>query len=74
MDGIILNVGSGGINIKLGSLGEVGDINLGNLRMIGKVLVDVNGGNIVRVFENFLINVGSVLFRIFGNGGIGFFG
>ncbi|MCL2931977.1 MAG: hypothetical protein MGG11_06740 [Trichodesmium sp. MAG_R03] len=30
LDGTILNAGSGGINIKLGSLGEVGDINLGN--------------------------------------------
>ncbi|ABG50018.1 filamentous haemagglutinin family outer membrane protein [Trichodesmium erythraeum IMS101] len=74
LDGTILNAGSGGINIKLGSLGEVGDINLGNLRTTGKVLVDANGGNIVRVSENSLINAGSVLFRTSGNGGIGFLG
>ena len=74
LDGTILNAGSGGINIELGSLGEVGDINLGNLRTTGEVLVDANGGNIVRVSESSLINAGSVLFRTSGNGEIGFLG
>ena len=74
LDGTILNAGSGRINIELGSLGEVGDINLGNLRTTGEVLVDANGGNIVRVSENSLINAGSVLFRTSGNGSIGFLG
>ena len=32
LDGTTLNAGSGRINIELGSLGKVGDINLGNLR------------------------------------------
>ena len=74
LDGTILNAGSGRINIELGSLGEVGDIKLGNLSTTGEVLVDANGGNIVRVSENSLINAGSVLFRTSGNGGIGFLG
>ena len=74
LDGTTLNAGSGRINIELGSLGEVGDINLGNLRTTGEILVDANGGNIVRVSESSLINAGSVLFRTSGNGEIGFLG
>nr|MDJ0555632.1 filamentous hemagglutinin N-terminal domain-containing protein [Microcoleaceae cyanobacterium MO_207.B10] len=71
LDGTILNAGSGTINIQLGNLGEVGDINLGNLTTTGEVLVNANGGNIVRVSENSIINAGSVLFQTSGTGGIG---
>ncbi|MGK7893825.1 MAG: filamentous hemagglutinin N-terminal domain-containing protein, partial [Xenococcus sp. (in: cyanobacteria)] len=72
LDGTTLNAGSGTINIELGNLGEVGDINLANLTTTGEVLVNANGGNIVRVSENSLISAGSVLFQTNGNGGIGF--
>ncbi|NEP90690.1 MAG: filamentous hemagglutinin N-terminal domain-containing protein, partial [Okeania sp. SIO2C2] len=71
LDGTTLNAGSGTINIQLGNLGEVGDINLANLTTTGEVLVNANGGNIARVSENSIINAGSVLFETFGNGGIG---
>ncbi|NEN88421.1 MAG: filamentous hemagglutinin N-terminal domain-containing protein, partial [Okeania sp. SIO3H1] len=74
LDGTTLNAGSGRINIELGNLGEVGDINLGNLTTTGQVLVNANGGNIARVSENSLINAGSVLFQTSGNGGIGLIG
>ncbi|WP_293076713.1 filamentous hemagglutinin N-terminal domain-containing protein [Okeania sp. SIO3B5] len=52
LDGTTLNAGSGTINIQLGNLGEVGDINLANLTTTGQVLVNANGGNIARVSEN----------------------
>ncbi|MGD1701597.1 filamentous hemagglutinin N-terminal domain-containing protein [Dapis sp. BLCC M229] len=71
LDGTTLNAGSGTINIELGNLGEVGDINLANLTTTGQVLVNANGGNIVRVSENSLINAGSVLFQTSSTGGIG---
>ncbi len=71
LDGTTLNAGSGRINIQLGNLGEVGDINLANLTTTGQVLVNANGGNIVRVSENSLINAGSVLFQTNASGGIG---
>ncbi|MGD1701889.1 CHAT domain-containing protein [Dapis sp. BLCC M229] len=71
LDGTTLNAGSGTINIQLGNLGEVGDINLASLTTTGQVLVNANGGNIARVSENSIINAGSVLFQTSGNGGIG---
>nr|WP_293106784.1 filamentous hemagglutinin N-terminal domain-containing protein [Okeania sp. SIO2F4] len=71
LDGTTLNAGSGTINIELGNLGEVGDINLANLTTTGQVLVNANGGNIARVSENSIINAGSVLFQTSGSGGIG---
>ncbi|MGK7920948.1 MAG: filamentous hemagglutinin N-terminal domain-containing protein, partial [Trichodesmium sp.] len=71
LDGTTLNAGSGTINIELGNLGEVGDINLANLTTTGQVLVNANGGNIARVSENSLINAGSILFQTSGEGGIG---
>ncbi|MEM1170940.1 MAG: proprotein convertase P-domain-containing protein, partial [Cyanobacteria bacterium P01_H01_bin.35] len=71
LDGTILNAGSGTINIQLGNLGEVGDINLANLTTTGEVLVNANGGNIARISDNSLINAGSVLFETNGSGGIG---
>ncbi|MGD1808990.1 beta strand repeat-containing protein, partial [Dapis sp. BLCC M126] len=71
LDGTTLNAGSGRINIELGNLGEVGDINLASLTTTGQVLVNANGGNIARVSENSLINAGSVLFQTNGSGGIG---
>ncbi len=71
LDGTTLNAGSGTINIELGNLGEVGDINLANLTTTGEVLVNANGGNIARVSSNSLINAGSVLFQTSGSGGIG---
>ncbi|NEQ72199.1 MAG: CHAT domain-containing protein [Okeania sp. SIO2C9] len=74
LDGTTLNAGSGTINIQLGNLGEVGDINLANLTTTGQVLVNANGGNIARVSDNSIINAGSVLFETNGNGGIGLAG
>ncbi|MGD1714289.1 proprotein convertase P-domain-containing protein, partial [Dapis sp. BLCC M172] len=71
LDGTTLNAGSGTINIQLGNLGEVGDINLASLTTTGEVLVNANGGNIARVSSNSLINAGSVLFQTSGDGGIG---
>ncbi|MDJ0517446.1 MAG: filamentous hemagglutinin N-terminal domain-containing protein [Trichodesmium sp. MO_231.B1] len=71
LDGTTLNAGSGTINIELGNLGEVGDINLANLTTTGEVFVNANGGNIARISENSLINAGSVLFQTSGSGGIG---
>ncbi|NEQ39601.1 MAG: CHAT domain-containing protein [Okeania sp. SIO3I5] len=71
LDGTTLNAGSGRINIELGNLGEVGDINLGSLTTTGEVFVNANGGNIARVSSNSLINAGSVLFQTSGTGGIG---
>ncbi|MGD1699886.1 filamentous hemagglutinin N-terminal domain-containing protein [Dapis sp. BLCC M229] len=71
LDGTTLNAGSGTINIQLGNLGEVGDINLANLTTTGQVLVNANGGNIARVSDSSIINAGSVLFQTFGGGGIG---
>ncbi|WP_293069439.1 hypothetical protein [Okeania sp. SIO2B3] len=71
LDGTTLNAGSGTINIELGNLGEVGDINLANLTTTGQVLVNANGGNIARASENSIINAGSVLFETNGSGGIG---
>ncbi|NEO56460.1 MAG: filamentous hemagglutinin N-terminal domain-containing protein, partial [Okeania sp. SIO3B5] len=71
LDGTTLNAGNGTINIQLGNLGEVGDINLANLTTRGQVLVNANGGNIARVSENSIINAGSGLFLTFDTGGIG---
>ncbi|WP_143438505.1 filamentous hemagglutinin N-terminal domain-containing protein, partial [Hydrocoleum sp. CS-953] len=71
LDGTTLNAGNGTINIQLGNLGEVGDINLANLTTTGQVLVNANGGNITRVSENSLITAGSGLFLTFDSGGIG---
>ncbi|MGD1805522.1 filamentous hemagglutinin N-terminal domain-containing protein, partial [Dapis sp. BLCC M126] len=71
LDGTTLNAGNGTINIQLGNLGEVGDINLANLTTTGQVLVNANGGNITRVSENSLITAGSGLFITFNSGGIG---
>nr|WP_293120301.1 CHAT domain-containing protein [Okeania sp. SIO1I7] len=71
LDGTTLNAGSGTINIELGNLGEVGDINLASLTTTGEVLVNANGGNITRVSDNSLINAGSILFQTSGSGGIG---
>ncbi|MGB3513496.1 MAG: proprotein convertase P-domain-containing protein, partial [Microcoleaceae cyanobacterium] len=71
LDGTILNAGSGRINIELGNLGEVGDINLANLTTTGEALVNANGGNITRVSDSSIINAGSALFQTFGSGGIG---
>ncbi|NEO55097.1 MAG: filamentous hemagglutinin N-terminal domain-containing protein, partial [Okeania sp. SIO3B5] len=71
LDGTTLNAGSGRINIELGNLGEVGDINLANLTTTGQVLVDANGGNIARVSDSSIINAGSALFQTNGSGGIG---
>ncbi|NEN93309.1 MAG: filamentous hemagglutinin N-terminal domain-containing protein, partial [Okeania sp. SIO3H1] len=74
LDGTTLNAGSGTINIQLGNLGEVGDINLANLTTTGQILVNANGGNIVRVSDSSIINADSVLFETNGSGGIGFVG
>ncbi len=71
LDGTTLNAGSGTINIQLGNLGEVGDINLSNLTTTGQVLVNANGGNIARVSDSSIINAGSALFQTSGIGGIG---
>ncbi|WP_293119320.1 filamentous hemagglutinin N-terminal domain-containing protein, partial [Okeania sp. SIO1I7] len=71
LDGTTLNAGSGTINIELGNLGEIGDINLANLTTTGQVLVNANGGNITRVSDNSIINAGSAVFGTVGNGGIG---
>ena len=71
LDGTTLNAGSGTINIELGNLGEVGDINLASLTTTGEVFVNANGGNIARVSDSSIINAGSVLFQTSGNGGIG---
>ncbi|MCL2925980.1 MAG: CHAT domain-containing protein, partial [Trichodesmium sp. MAG_R04] len=71
LDGTTLNAGNGAINIQLGNLGEVGDINLANLTTTGQVLVNANGGNIARVSENSLIIAGNGLFLTKGSGGIG---
>ncbi|MGD1808771.1 proprotein convertase P-domain-containing protein, partial [Dapis sp. BLCC M126] len=71
LDGTTLNAGSGTINIELGNLGEVGNINLASLTTTGDVLVNANGGNIARVSDSSIINAGSALFQTFGNGGIG---
>ncbi|MGD1808507.1 filamentous hemagglutinin N-terminal domain-containing protein, partial [Dapis sp. BLCC M126] len=71
LDGTTLNAGSGTINIELGNLGEVGDINLASLTTTGEVLVNANGGNIARVSDNSLINARSILFQTSGSGGIG---
>ncbi|MDY7006927.1 MAG: CHAT domain-containing protein [Cyanobacteriota bacterium] len=73
-NGTTLNAGSGTINIQLGNLGEIGDINLANLTTTGQVLVNANGGNIARVSESSIINAGSVLFETKGSGGIGLAG
>ncbi len=66
-----LNAGSGNINISLGNLGEVGNINLANLTTTGSVTVDANGGNITRVSPNSLITAGSGIFQTNGTGVIG---
>ncbi|MGD1806708.1 filamentous hemagglutinin N-terminal domain-containing protein, partial [Dapis sp. BLCC M126] len=71
LDGTMLNAGSGTINIELGNLGEVGDINLANLTTTGQVLVNANGGNITGVYDNSIINAGSALFQTKDSGGIG---
>ncbi|NEQ39602.1 MAG: filamentous hemagglutinin N-terminal domain-containing protein, partial [Okeania sp. SIO3I5] len=71
LDGTTLNSGSGTINIELGNLGEVGDINLASLTTTGEVFVNANGGNIARVSDSSTINAGSVLFQTSGTGGIG---
>ncbi|MDE5105945.1 MAG: filamentous hemagglutinin, partial [Trichodesmium sp. St17_bin3_1_1] len=71
LDGTTLNAGNGNINIQLGNLGEVGDINLANLITTGQILVNANGGNIARVSENSLITAGSGLFLTKDSGGIG---
>ncbi|NEP82661.1 MAG: filamentous hemagglutinin N-terminal domain-containing protein [Okeania sp. SIO3B3] len=74
LDRTTLNAGSGTINIQLGNLGEVGDINLANLTTTGQVLVNANGGNIARVSDSSIINAGSVLFETNGSGGVGLVG
>ncbi|GGA30808.1 CHAT domain-containing protein [Okeania sp. KiyG1] len=71
LDGTTLNAGSGTINIELGNLGDLGDINLASLTTTGEVLVNANGGNIARVSDSSIINAGSVLFQTSGDGGIG---
>ncbi|MGD1808506.1 CHAT domain-containing protein [Dapis sp. BLCC M126] len=71
LDSTTLNAGSGRINIELGNLGEVGDINLASLTTTGEVFVNANEGNIARVSDSSIINAGSVLFQTSGTGGIG---
>ncbi|NES07669.1 MAG: hypothetical protein F6K22_35730, partial [Okeania sp. SIO2F4] len=66
-----LDAGSGNITIQMGTLGEVGDITLSNLRTAGTVTVDTTGGNIFRASDNSLIKADSVIFQTRNNGGIG---
>ncbi len=66
-----LNAGSGNINIRLGNLGEVGEINLANLTTTGQILINANGGNIGTVSPNSLIAGGNAIFRTEGNGAVG---
>ncbi|MDY6803919.1 MAG: CHAT domain-containing protein [Cyanobacteriota bacterium] len=66
-----INAGAGNITIQLGSLGEVGDINVENLTTTGRVLVDANGGNIGRISEQSLITAGNGIFRTTEEGSIG---
>ena len=70
-DGTTLNAGSGNIRMRLGSLGEVGDINLANLTTSGRVNIDANGGNIGQVSANSLLAAGEVILQTSGRGGIG---
>ncbi|MDJ0553700.1 MAG: CHAT domain-containing protein [Microcoleaceae cyanobacterium MO_207.B10] len=70
-EGTTLNAGSGKINIQLGNLGEIGNINLANLTTTEELLVNANGGNITRVSENSIINAGRIFLQTNGSGGIG---
>jgi CHAT domain-containing protein len=71
--GTTLNAGAGDIvvTLELGEIGEVGNINLANLTTTGTITVNANGGDILRVGENSVINAGMAAFRTSGNGSIG---
>ena len=69
--GTTLNAGSGTIGIRLGNLGEIGEINLANLTTEGRVIINANSGNITQVSPNNLITADTALFRTRGTGGIG---
>ncbi|HIK10577.1 MAG TPA: filamentous hemagglutinin N-terminal domain-containing protein, partial [Oscillatoriaceae cyanobacterium M33_DOE_052] len=66
-----LNAGSGNILVQLGSLGQVGTINLGNINTTGEVSVISPGGNINLSDNQSLINAGIVSFQTYGSGNIG---
>ncbi|MEM1168514.1 MAG: CHAT domain-containing protein [Cyanobacteria bacterium P01_H01_bin.35] len=66
-----LDAGEGNITIQMGTLGEVGDITLNNLRTTGTVTVDTPGGNIFRASDNSLVKADSVIFQTRNNGGVG---
>ncbi|NEQ40619.1 MAG: filamentous hemagglutinin N-terminal domain-containing protein, partial [Okeania sp. SIO3I5] len=70
-EGTTLNAGSGDITIKLGSLGENGDINLANLTTTGQVLINANRGNISRVSPNSLITADRAILETGSIGGVG---
>ncbi|NEO53856.1 MAG: CHAT domain-containing protein [Okeania sp. SIO3B5] len=66
-----LNSGSGNITIRLGNLGENGDINLANLTTTGQLLINANQGNIRQVSPNSLITADKAIFETQDSGGIG---
>ncbi|MGD1807698.1 CHAT domain-containing protein [Dapis sp. BLCC M126] len=70
-EGTTLNAGSGTIAIRLGALGEIGDINLANLTTEGRIILNANSGNITQVSPNSLITAEKAILRTRGAGGIG---
>ncbi|GFZ90373.1 CHAT domain-containing protein [Okeania sp. KiyG1] len=70
-EGTTLNAGNGRIAIRLGGLGEIGDINLANLTTEGRVILNANSGNITQVSPNSLIRANTILLRTRRQGGIG---
>ncbi|NES03277.1 MAG: filamentous hemagglutinin N-terminal domain-containing protein, partial [Okeania sp. SIO2F4] len=70
-EGTTLNAGSGTIAIRLGGLGEIGDINLASLTTEGRVILNANSGQITQVSANSLIAAYKVILRTRGAGGIG---
>ncbi|MEB3886965.1 filamentous hemagglutinin N-terminal domain-containing protein [Lyngbya sp. CCY1209] len=70
-EGTRLNAGEGNIFIELGGLGEVGNIELGNLTTTGDLTVHANGGSVFRGAGTPLIEAGRASFITAGDGQIG---
>jgi filamentous hemagglutinin family protein len=65
--GTILNAGRGNILLEIGTVGEVGDIQLANINTAGAIEVNANGGNILHNARNARISANSALFQTTGN-------
>ena len=69
--GTTLNSGSGNILFEIGSAGEVGNIQVGDINSTGLVVFDANGGKIDRTTDSSLITADSAIFHTYSQGGIG---